>query len=172
MATSGTKIVIEINGNINTTTSATSGGDNESSLENTNDLGSSNAQRKSNESFLKAAKKVGAIKLAKKTILNSVDISVNRNLSLTENYIGQQSLTNVKTALGKAESLFTSVAFGASVGGPVGAAVAVASWGTSQYFEYRQKMEGYYRALNAANAQTEFGQTRAGLYNEGKGTLN
>lgn len=172
MATSGTKIVIEINGNINTTTSATSGGDNESSAENTNNLGSSNAKRKSNESFLSAAKKVGAIKLAKKLITNTVDTTVNRNLSLTENYIGQQTLSNVKTILGKAESLFTSVAFGASVGGPVGAAVAVASWGTSQYFDYLNKKSSYYQALNATNAQTEFSQTRAGLYNEGKGTLN
>ncbi len=171
MATSGTKIVIEINGNIQTT------GENNihnGAGTNTNQNISQGAKKDSNKTNEKSNLLLvkDAANIAKDTVIKSVEISINRNLSLTENYIGQQTLSNVKTIASKTASLIGSVATGAVAGGPIGAAIAAASWGIGQYFEYRQRMESYYRALNAANAQTEFSQTRAGLYNDGRGTLN
>ena len=163
MATSGTKIVIEINGNITTTEQPGDNGGDEKYPEGGN-------KKEKNKTAMLLAK--DAYRVAKNTVVKAVDTAVNTNLSLTENYIGQQALTNVKTVLSKAESLVSSVAIGATAGGPVGAALAIVSWGTTQYFDVLNKRRSYYQALNAASAQTEFSQTRAGLYNEGKGTLN
>ena len=160
MAASGTKIVIEINGNIQT-----SGISGES--ENINKEKKENSQIKKIESSFTGE----LLDYGKNTVLKAVDLTVNRNLSLTENYIGQQTLSNVKNILSKSEGLIRGIKLGAA-GGPAGIALAVASWGTSQYFDFLNKKSNYYQALNATNAQTEFSQTRAGLYNDGRGTLN
>lgn len=159
MATSGTKIIVEIGGNINITGGGDQGQD-KRDPENKTD------KNKTNMLLAKDAYKV-----VKSGLMQAVDTVVNNNLSLTENYIGQRTLSNVKNVLGKAESLVSSIMVGSTLG-PVGIALSVVSWGTTQYFDMLNKRRSYYQALNAATAQTEFSQTRAGLYNDGRGTLN
>lgn len=155
MATSGTKIVIEINGNINVTGGGDQGPD----------------KKDPDKKKTEFAFSHSAFDYAKNTLLKSVNTVINTNLSLSENYIGQQTLSNINTILSKGESLVKGISLG-SVAGWVGIGISVASWATTQYFDFLSKKSSYYQALNAATAQTEFSQTRAGLYNDGRGTLN
>ena len=105
-------------------------------------------------------------------ITSAINMGIERHLSLTENYIAQNDMNNLKTTWGKMSSLGKSVVTGALTGGWAGAITAAASWGTREYANYQQRIGGYYQALNATNYQTEFDRSRMGLTNEGKGTEN
>lgn len=164
MATSGTKIVVEIGGNINVTS------ENVKKNVNISEEKEKKQKKQQEKTDMLIAKDI--YNVAKKGIIQSVNTVVNNNLSLTENYIGQRTLSNVKNVVGKTESLVSGIMAGAAVGGGVGAAIAVVSWGITQYFDMLEKQRSYYQALNATTTQTEFSQTRAGLYNDGRGTLN
>jgi hypothetical protein len=104
-------------------------------------------------------------------ISNAASYATNRYLTLHEEYMGQQQLSNIKTTINKAQSLGSSVATGAAVGGWVGAIGGAVSWGISQHFEYQQRMSSYYQQLNATNFQTEFSASKLGL-NGSSGTEN
>lgn len=104
---------------------------------------------------------------------------VNRYYTLREDYLSQKTLENVNTAVSKVQGLGMSALTGASAGsftGPVGtvvgAVVGVASWGVQEFIAMRNTGSNYYQQLNGMNFQTSFGQVRAGLVDNGRGTEN
>lgn len=110
----------------------------------------------------------------------SIETSVNRNFSLTENYIGQQDYQNTKNIINKGKSFIGSLATGfvagaatGGVGGSViGSVIGAVTWGANQQIQHKTDLSSYYQQLNAANFNTQFNRTRAGLVNEGRGTDN
>lgn len=110
---------------------------------------------------------------------NSLMFTLNRTYTLTEDYMGQNSLNNFMSGAGKIGSLGASMIAGAKLGavfGPVGATVG-AGIGTTFFIANEaltgaQTLQGYYSSINAATYQTEFAMQRAGLINEGRGTEN
>ena len=117
---------------------------------------------------------------AKSLIISGVDASINRYLSLNEDYMGETVYNNAKTTIGKITGLGGAIMSGYTVGSmtgtPVGMAigvgVAVVGWGANEFLSYQQKMSGYYQSLNASNFQTAFMRKRAGLTDGSHGTEN
>lgn len=109
---------------------------------------------------------------AMSTLGSSISLSINRYFSLQEDYLAENLYNNIKTTLSKGTSLYGNIAAGAAVGGAVGAAVGAVTWVIGEGINQMQRYSGYYAQLNATNAQTEFSQKRAGLYDNGRGTEN
>lgn len=116
---------------------------------------------------------------AKQMLSQTIDLSLNRYYTLTEDYLGQTNYQHIRTAYGKVTGLASAIAGGAMAGsitGPggavVGAIISAASWGVNQYVQNKANLSNYYQDLNASNFNTEFNRTRAGLVNEGRGTEN
>lgn len=105
------------------------------------------------------------------TLGNAMNLSINRYFSLQEDYLAENIYRNAKTTIGKVESLYGSIKAGAAISGTFGVVGAVI-WGVSEGLNQFQRYSNYYAQLNATNAQTEFSQKRAGLYNNGRGTEN
>ena len=102
-----------------------------------------------------------------------------REFSLSENYIAQQTYANASKAIGAVESFAGSVISGALVGakfGPYGAIVGSVISGAvnivSQYNVNQNRLSSYYQSLNASNYQSDFSQVRAGLIDGSRGTEN
>jgi hypothetical protein len=120
-----------------------------------------------------------AYQQAKQMLTQTIDLSLNRYYTLTEDYLGQTNYQHIRTAYGKVTGLASSIAGGAMTGGmagPVGAAIGAVigatSWGINQTIQNQANLSGYYQDLNAANFNMQFNRTRAGLVNEGRGTDN
>lgn len=117
---------------------------------------------------------------AKSLISNGISLSFNRYTKMTENYLFENGVQDVKTIVGKGTSLATSIYAGAKVGTlvtpgvgtAVGAVIGVGAYALGETLSYSGKLSGYYSTLNATNLQTEWGARRAGLYNNGRGTEN
>lgn len=95
-----------------------------------------------------------------------------RYYNMSENYMGENTFNNVKNNISKAGSFVSSVAAGASMGGYVGAAIGAITWVGGQHIAYNTKLSSYHSALNAYNMNTAFSNTRASLYDGGRGTEN
>ena len=120
-----------------------------------------------------------AYQQAKQMLTQTIDLSLNRYYTLTEDYLGQTNYQHIRTAYGKVTGLASSIAGGAMTGGMagpvgavVGAVISATSWGINQSIQNKANLSGYYQDLNAANFNTQFNRTRAGLVNEGRGTEN
>lgn len=120
-----------------------------------------------------------AVRKVSDLVVNSVEVSMNRYFSMSENYIAETDLKNTMTVINKGRSLVSTVATSAMAGvalGPYGAAagaiIGASLWVGNEIINYQQRMSNYYQNLNATNYQTEFDRTRMGLTNEGKGTEN
>lgn len=120
-----------------------------------------------------------AYQQAKQMLAQTIDLSLNRYYTLTEDYLGQTNYQNIKNTYGKVTGLASSIAGGAMTGGMagpvgavVGAVIGATSWGINQTIQNKANLSGYYQDLNAANFNTQFSRTRAGLVNEGRGTDN
>ncbi len=95
----------------------------------------------------------------------------NRYITLQEDYMTGQTVTNVQNTISRVKnagtSILSGIATGASIGGGWGAAIGgVASaidFGVTQYFEYQTRISNYYQQLNATNYQTNFSSSRASL---------
>ena len=116
---------------------------------------------------------------AKSVIFSSVSATLQREFSLSENYIAQQTYANASRAIGAVESFAGSVISGALVGakfGPFGALAGSIISGTvnvvSQYNANQNRLSSYYQSLNASNYQSDFSQVRAGLIDGSRGTEN
>lgn len=130
----------------------------------------------------KAWQQIGknAFRSAKNIIISNVENSLQRQYTLTENYMAQTTYNNAKRAISTAVSLGTtlygSLKLGLMTGNPVGVAASVAvstaAWGFNQFTEYKNRMSSYYQSLNAGNYQSDFSQIRAGLIDGSKGTEN
>ena len=162
------KITIEIIGGV--TESSGEGVENENPL-----IKLLPEEEKGKQKRKKTAEEIYLIHSAKRavqTLGNSINLSINRYFSLQEDYLAENLYNNVKTTFGKVEGLFGSIRAGASVGGGAGAVIGAGLWMASEAINQHQRYSGYYAQLNATNAQTEFSQKRAGLYDNGRGTEN
>lgn len=128
---------------------------------------------------VKAAVLVRAFEQVAQLVIQAAEQTIERNYTLSEDYIGKANLNNIKTAIGKATGLVGSAGSGAIAGasfGPVGAVVgAVVGAGVyvgSEYLNNRAALSSRYQVLNAANINVEFARKRSGLYDEGRGTEN
>lgn len=119
-------------------------------------------------------------KVAKKMVIQSVEASVNRYLTLTEDYMAQDTYNMVKTSIDKATTAGTAIIGGAvtgakvggAVGAGVGAVIGTIGFGVSEVISYQSRMSGYFRALNASNIEMNYARKRAGLMDGSKGTEN
>lgn len=118
-----------------------------------------------------------AFQIAKQNITKSVDIMINRGLTLREDYIGEQTYQNAKTVINKVTSFGTSIWGGAMLGsslGPVGtiagAVIGAVGWGISEMIAQDERKFAYNSSLNASRYNMLFSQERAGLINGGRGT--
>lgn len=101
----------------------------------------------------------------------SARFAYNRYITLNEDYITKQAVTNAMDSINRVKKMGSSVingmVTGASTGGVVGAVIggvtSAIDFGVNQYFEYQQKMSSYYQQLNATNFQTNFDASRLGL---------
>lgn len=117
---------------------------------------------------------------AKNLLMNGIELSLNRYYKMSENYLFENEVNNVKTGIGKAISLATAVYAGAKigtianpgVGSLIGGTIGAVTYAFSETMSYQSKLSGYYTALNATKLQTEWGARRAGLYDDGRGTDN
>ncbi len=117
---------------------------------------------------------------AKQIVISTVESSVNRYLTLTEDYMAQNTYNKVKTDISKLASAGSAIIGGATSGAIVGGlpgAVAGAVIGTigfasSEYISMQSRMSSYYRSLNASNIQADYSQRRLGLTDNSRGTEN
>ena len=105
--------------------------------------------------------------------------SISRYLNLSENYLAGSTYQDVNTILSNANNLVSTLntslnigAMGGAIGGAVGLGLGFATFAVSTQLQYLNKLSNYYSQLNAANAQTEWGARRAGLFDGGRGTEN
>ena len=108
----------------------------------------------------------------KSVLGNAINSSLNRYYSLSENYMLETDIANLKTGISKATSFGTTVVSGAMVGGPWGAAIAAAGWIGNEAISYNNSLSNYYNQVNTNNYNTNFSRTRASLYDNGRGTEN
>lgn len=121
-----------------------------------------------------------AFDIAKQTITNAVEIKINRQVTLTEDYITGYQWQNVKNTIGMVGqiggSIIGGITMGAAVGGPIGALVggtlglagSVVNVGTNMY----NKRSAIAQEINTANYNMAFQQTRMTLVNNSRGTEN
>ena len=140
------------------------------------------AKKKRKEEQLKK-KQANVLKnLGKETldlVASTVEDSLQRHFTLTENYMSQNIYANAKKSISLVMSAGSSILNGAKIGsifGPggtaVGAIVGAASFAIQQQVQYQNRMSSYYQSLNASNYQSDFSQVRAGLIDGSKGTEN
>ena len=108
----------------------------------------------------------------KSLVIQTASTSINRYFSLSEDYIMQNTVSNTMTTLNKVKGLGQSVLLGAQMGGPVGALFGLGAWGVSEFINNQANLSSYYEGINAANYQTQYTRTRAGLVDNGRGTEN
>ena len=108
----------------------------------------------------------------KSVLGNAINSSLNRYYSLSENYMLETDIANLKTGISKATSFGTTVVSGAMVGGPWGAVIAAAGWVGNEAISYNNSLSNYYSQINTNNYNTNFSRTRASLYDNGRGTEN
>lgn len=117
---------------------------------------------------------------AKQLIQNTVQVSLNRYYSMSENYIEQNEYRNIMTGVSKVTSLGGTVIGGITSGGvllgPVGAVAgglfAAGGWVANEAINAKATRSQYYSMINASNINTTYMRERAGLYMNGKGTEN
>jgi len=99
---------------------------------------------------------------------------LNRRYSLSEDYIGERTLNNVLTAVGKTKTLAQYVISGVILsGGNIGGGlVGLGLYGVSEFINNQANLSQYYRQINSNNYQTGYYKERAGLVNGSKGTEN
>lgn len=108
----------------------------------------------------------------KSLVIQTASTSINRYFSLSEDYIMQNTVSNTMTTLNKVKGLGQSVLLGAQIGGPVGTFFGLGAWGVSEFITNQANLSSYYEGINAANYQTQYTRTRAGLVDNGRGTEN
>ncbi|MDY4822857.1 MAG: hypothetical protein SO148_03575 [Candidatus Onthovivens sp.] len=120
-----------------------------------------------------------SFKQAKTIIKNIGTYSLNRYFNLTEDYLSEQTMQNVTTAIEKVTSFGTTIAGAVTVGsafGPVGIAltttIATVGWLINDGIEKEKRWQTARLTQNNANYNREFSAIRAGLIDGSKGTLN
>ena len=125
----------------------------------------------------------GAVQLAKSAVSvvsDLAEINFSRYTRLSEDYMANNSISLVKSAVSQATSFISSVGSaamaGAAVGGLPGAAVssaiAAATYGIKSWIQTKEAESKFYQTLNASRSQSAFSLQRAGLTDGGRGTEN
>lgn len=117
---------------------------------------------------------------AKRMIINSVNASINNYITLSEDYMAENTVNAIKTSISKATSiggsLISSTMAGGMVAGIPGAVAGLVIGGTGTAFNellsYQSRMSSYYQALNASNISKDYAKRRSGYTDNGKGTEN
>lgn len=120
-----------------------------------------------------------AVNTAKRMVISGVTQSINRYLTLTEDYLAEETYHNAMNTISKATTLGGSLYIGAKVGSALGIGGAVVGMGIatvgfvgSNMLNYQAQMSAYHRQINASNINRAYGMKRAGLVDGGKGTDN
>ncbi len=108
----------------------------------------------------------------KNALIQTVELNLNRYFTIKEDYLGENTYNNAKSAINKVASGWSAVAGGALVGGPIGAIVGGTTWLVGQISSNQSTMSSYYQGLNSSTMETSFARTRAGLTNNSRGTEN
>lgn len=127
--------------------------------------------------------RIGAAYIAEqgaKTVLTLLDHDVTRHLSLTEDYLSQNTYNMVKSQYnlfkGAVGGVLTGAASGAMAGGIPGAILGAVggalNFGVNTVISQNQRYSQYYQQLNATNFNTQYNEKRAGLYDGSRGTEN
>ena len=117
---------------------------------------------------------------AKGLILQAVDVNLNRQFSINEDYMGETTYQNAKNIIGKITSIGSTIiggtVTGAQVGGWVGALVgfgiSAVGVGVSETLSAQAKISQTFRSLNASNIEVNYARARAGLTDGSNGTEN
>ena len=132
-----------------------------------------NATKKKEKSlFGKAYLVLQAYNTVKNLAQSSTEMSINRYFNMSENYLAENTFNNVKQSLNKAAGFASSVIAGGYVAGGIGAAIGAGAFVVNEWMSFNNTLSGYYSSLNASNFGTQFSNTRASLYNNGRGTEN
>lgn len=109
---------------------------------------------------------------AKAMVKNMATYEVGKYFSLTEDYMNETNMQNTLNVIGKVASFGTAMFAGAKLGGLPGVAIASVGWVGNEIYSMYQKAEQQQLQLNTTNYETAFARTRAGLSDNGRGTLN
>lgn len=116
---------------------------------------------------------------AKSFVKTTALFQLERYYNLTENYKGEQDLSNTLSVLSHLMEMSTSIVGGAIAGakaGPVGAVagmfVGYASWGVNTVFNSWKAFDQQSRELQTMNMQSSYQRVRLGLIDDGRGTQN
>lgn len=112
-----------------------------------------------------------AYEQAKSLVKSAATYYVNRHLALKENYMAEQQVQNIMTAINKGVGFATAVGGGMALGGLPGAVIATAGWVANETLSQVKRYDTAYRELNTNNINLAFARTRAGLSGE-SGTEN
>lgn len=123
---------------------------------------------------------VQAVKSVVSVVSDLAEINFSRYTRLSEDYMANNSVSLVKSAVGQVTSFISSVGSaamaGAAVGGLPGAvassAMAVATYGVKSWVQTKEAESKFYQTLNASRSQSAFSLQRAGLTDGGRGTEN
>ena len=124
----------------------------------------------------------GAVQLAKNAvsvISDLAEINFSRYTRLSEDYMANNSVSLVKSAVSQVTGFASSIMSGAMAGsaaGPIGAAVgatiSAATYGFKSWVQTKEAESKFYQTLNASRSQSAFSLQRAGLTDGGRGTEN
>lgn len=117
---------------------------------------------------------------AKKLIIQGVDVGLNRQFSINEDYMGETTYQNAKNVIGKVTSIASTIGggtlAGAQVGGlwgaVIGGVISTIGVGVSETISVQGKISQTFRSLNASNIEINYARARSGLTDGSQGTEN
>ena len=109
---------------------------------------------------------------AKSLVSQAVNSSLNRYYNMKEDYMLENNINSIRTAINKTSSFATTIVGGAMVGGAVGGVIAGVGWLGSEAISYSNRWKDTYAQINATNYNKTFTKDRLGLTDGGKGTEN
>ena len=113
---------------------------------------------------------------AKRLIIQGVDVGLNRQFSINEDYMGETTYQNAKNVIGKVTSIASTIGggtlAGAQVGAVIGFGISTIGVGVSETLSVQGKMSQTFRSLNASNVELNYARARAGLTDGSMGTEN
>ena len=123
---------------------------------------------------------VQAVKSVVSVVSDLAEINFSRYTRLSEDYMANNSVSLVKSAVGQVTSFVSSVGSAAMAGAAVGSlpgavassAMAVATYGVKSWIQTKEAESKFYQTLNASRSQSAFSLQRAGLTDGGRGTEN
>ena len=124
----------------------------------------------------------GVVQLAKNAVSvvsDLAEINFSRYTRLSEDYMANNSISLVKSAVSQVTGFASSIISGAMAGsaaGPIGAVIGAtinaSTYGIKSWIQTKEAESKFYQTLNASRSQSAFSLQRAGLTDGGRGTEN